>query len=543
MISLSLITKDNFNKILSDKYHEPDWIAKTRIDAISQLSGLPAEVSPLYSKYTGLGLLKPEKVFFSNVESSNLSEDLKSRLDEIKSSPSLLMIGSSVVHAFVPENLSKQGLIVSSIQDAFNDYPDLLKNYLKDNSLNYGEDRFLTLGLSAFQSGFFVYIPKNLVLDEPIRIVYSLKADGTSSICRNIVISDTGSKASIVQELYSSVLKKVDSGSSGNIPVPATPAASGVDVRGNTRIYTTSANNAGNGSSESKDDVHAYTTDIKDDANYDHRVKIDKDVMESNVQPCYFEVLECNVKPTAELEFITLQAMDSSTINVSNRKAFVEQDGKMSWYSGMFGTKLCRYKTDSIMKGSGASSEDVEIVFGSEKQSFDISSNLDHAGFSSRGKVLVKSIVKDSSKSLFKGMIKIRKDAKTSESFLAGHAILLNKGSIADAIPGLEIETNEVKATHSASVSQIDEEQIFYLMCRGLDRESAKREIVNGFVEPLSRKMGPFIRAWISYLFENKWTGKPLLLKADEVMEQILEVEKSRYKETADIFEKHYKYR
>ena len=62
-------------------------------------------------------------------------------------------------------------------------------------------------------------------------------------------------------------------------------------------------------------------------------------------------------------------------------------------------------------------------------------------------------------------------------------------------------------------------------MCRGLDRESAKREIVHGFVEPLSRKMGPFIRAWISYLFENKWTGKPLLLKTDDVMAQILEVE------------------
>ena len=59
-------------------------------------------------------------------------------------------------------------------------------------------------------------------------------------------------------------------------------------------------------------------------------------------------------------------------------------------------------------------------------------------------------------------------------------------------------------------------------MCRGLDRESAKREIVHGFVEPLSRKMGPFIRAWISYLFENKWTGKPLLLKTDDVMAQIL---------------------
>ncbi|MDQ4073993.1 MAG: SufD family Fe-S cluster assembly protein [Thermoproteota archaeon] len=525
MISLSLITKDNFNKILSDKYNEPDWIAETRKEAITRLSDLPAEVSPLYSKYTGLGLLKPEKVFFSNVESSNLSEDLESRLNEIKSSPSLLMIGSSVLHAFVPEYLSKQGLIVSSIQDAFNNYPDLLKKYLKDNSLNYGEDRFLALGISAFQSGFFVYVPKNLVLEEPIRIVYSLKADGISSICRNIVISDTGSKATIVQELYSSVLKRVG----GGVPVSAATTTASVDTNENANIdtpshSTVSATNTENGSSELASGG-------------------DTSVVENNVQPCYFEVLECSVKPTAELEFITLQAMDSSTINVSNRKAFVEQDGKMSWYSGMFGTKLCRYKTDSVMKGPGASSEDVEIVFGSEKQSFDISSNLDHAGFSSRGKVLVKSIVKDGSKSLFKGMIKIRKNAKASESFLAGHAILLNKGSIADAIPGLEIETNEVKATHSASVSQIDEEQIFYLMCRGLDRESAKREIVNGFVEPLSRKMGPFIRAWISYLFENKWTGKPLVLKADEVMEQILEVEKSRYKETADIFEKHYKYR
>ena len=235
--------------------------------------------------------------------------------------------------------------------------------------------------------------------------------------------------------------------------------------------------------------------------------------------------------------------MNLSTINVSTRKGFVEQDGKMSWYTGMFGTSLSRYKTDSIMKGPGASSEDVEIVFGTEKQLFDVSSNLDHIGFSTRGRVMVKSIMKDESKSLFKGMIKIRKDAKSSEAYLAGHAILLNKGSHSDAIPGLEIETNEVRATHSASVSQIDEEQIFYLMCRGLDRESAKREIVHGFVEPLSRKMGPFIRAWISYLFENKWTGKPLLLKTDDVMAQILEVEKSRYKETADIFEKHYKYR
>jgi Fe-S cluster assembly protein SufB len=488
MIPLSILSENNVHEILSKDEGEPQWMLSSRKSILSKFSGLPNEVSPLYSKYSGLTVLEPNKVYFSNEQKYSISKDLEMRLEEIKASPSVLLIGSSVVHIFVPTDLSNKGLIISTIQDAMKNNSELVKKYLLDKSINYEEDRFLALGSSAFQSGFFIYIPRNMMIEEPIRIVYSLRDDRTSSICRNIVIADEGSKGTIVQELYSSSLLS--------------------------HSHTSQINNESQGS----------------DAN-------------NNRQESYFEVLECIVKPTAELEFITLQSMNSDTVCVVNRKAFVEKDAKMSWYSGMFGARLCRFKTDSVMKGSGARAEDIEIVFGTNNQSFDISSNLDHVGFSTRGKVLVKSIVKDTAKSLFKGMIKIRKDAQASEAYLAGHAILLNKGAQADAIPGLEIETNEVKATHSASVSQIDEEQIFYLMCKGLDRESAKREIINGFVEPLSRKMGPFIRAWISYLFENKWTGKPLMLKGDEVMEQILEVEKSRYKETADIFEKHYKYR
>ncbi|MDQ3083217.1 MAG: SufD family Fe-S cluster assembly protein [Thermoproteota archaeon] len=498
MIPLSLLSENNVHEILFKNDIEPQWMLSSRKAILSKFSGLPNEVSPLYSKYTGLTVLEPTKVYFSNENTYSISKDLEMRLEEIKSSPSILLIGSSVAHIFVPEALSKKGLIISTIQDALKNNSELVKKYFLDNSINYEEDRFLALGSSAFQSGFFIYLPRNLMIEEPIRIVYSLKDDCTSSICRNIVIAEEGSKGTIVQELYSSF--------------PTFSTSSSSSSSSSHELSKSKNETQGNNSSEKR-------------------------------QECYFEVLECIVKPAAELEFITLQAMNSDTVCVANRKAFVEKDAKMSWYSGMFGARLCRFKTDSVMKGSGARAEDVEIVFGTNNQSFDISSNLDHIGFSTKGKVLVKSIVKDAAKSLFKGMIKIRKDAQASESYLAGHAILLNKGAQANAIPGLEIETNEVKATHSASVSQIDEEQIFYLMCKGLDRESAKREIINGFVEPLSRKMGPFIRAWISYLFENKWTGKPLMLKGDEVMEQILEVEKSRYKETADIFEKHYKYR
>ena len=139
----------------------------------------------------------------------------------------------------------------------------------------------------------------------------------------------------------------------------------------------------------------------------------------------------------------------------------------MSWYLGMFGTQLSRYKIDSIMKGPGSSAEDVEIIFGIGNNHLMLLLIFIHLVIIQEEACMVKSVMKDTSKSLFKGMIKIGKEAKATESYLAGHAILLDKGAKSDAIPGLEIETNEVKATHSASVAQIDEMQIFYLMSRG----------------------------------------------------------------------------
>jgi FeS assembly protein SufD len=455
---------------------EPGWLAAMRKQAFSQYESLPAEVSPLYSKYSDVNKIKPTSVHLANAQQpkpANLSKDLNDRLKELEQEKiGILQVGPEISRISLRDSLAKQGVVVLGIRDALKNHEDVVKAHMNANQLNYLEDKFLALEASAFQSGVFIYIPRNVVLEDPIRIITSLADDGTSLISRNVIVADTGSKATVVQELYA-------------------PGASG----------------------------------------------------RQDVQQGYFELVETHVNPNAHLELVTLQAMGADTVNVSNRKAFVERDAKMSWYIGMFGSLLSRYKTDSIMKGPGASAEDVEIIFGIANQSFDVTSNLIHNGQHSRGRVLVKSVLKDTSKSLFKGMIKIGKDGKGTESYLAGHAILLERGAKSDSIPGLEIETNEVKATHSASVAQIDENQIYYLTTRGLSREGAKREIVNGFLEPLSRKMGPTIRAWVNYLIENKWQGSPLMLRTDEAMEQILEVEKSRYRETQDIFEKHYKYR
>jgi FeS assembly protein SufD len=467
--TLSSISNEYVNSLAGK---DPAWLAAMRRKAFSQYESLPSEVSPLYSKYSDVNKIKPQSVHFAQTSQTALGKDLADRLNELEQETGVLQLGPDIDKIFVPESVAKQGVIVSGIRDALSKHGDLIKSHLEANPLDYLEDRFLALEASAFQAGIFIYIPRNVMLKDPIRVITSLADDGTSLVSRNIVVADTGSKATVVQELY------------------APGSAAGKDV-----------------------------------------------------QQGYFELVETHISPNAHLEMVTLQAMAADTVNVSNRKAFVDRDAKMSWYIGMFGSLLSRYKTDSIMKGPGASAEDVEIIFGAGNQSFDVMSNLIHHSQHSRGRVLVKSVLKDTSKSLFKGMIKIAKEGKGTESYLAGHAILLDRGAKSDSIPGLEIETNEVKATHSASVAQIDEHQIYYLMTRGLSREGAKREIVSGFLEPLSRKMGPTIRAWVNYLIDNKWQGRQLMLRTDEAMEQMLEVEKSRYRETQDIFEKHYKYR
>lgn len=262
----------------------------------------------------------------------------------------------------------------------------------------------------------------------------------------------------------------------------------------------------------------------------------------SEKQQAYLEVMDVTASQNSHLELVTLQAMDQNAINFSSRSARISQDAMMNWYLGLFGSHLSRYKVDNYLDGPGATAHDTEVVFGNKNQSFDLASNLIHNAPSTIGRVLEKSVLKDTSKSLFKGMIRIEKGAAHSESYLAGHSILLDKGAKSDSIPGLEILTNDVKATHSASVAQMDEEQLYYLATRCLSKSEAQKIIVEGFLEPLSRKMSYQIRAWISYLIESKWLGRDLTIRTDEQLKAILEVEETRYRE-ADIFESHYKYR
>ena len=461
---LSKLDSSHIDEI-SEANNEPSWLKDYRKNSFVIYSELPPEVSPLYNKYSDANKMDNDQVSFSLSSDSTIPSLVKDRLSEISDNPSIIQIGTNIHKINLDAELKSKGLVICSIHDAIKEHSDKIKKSLE--LIDPKKDKFIALNNTFFNSGFFIYIPKNLILEKPIHVISSLSIDGTSTISRNIVIGEENSKATIVQEFYAPVNTK---------------------------------------------------------------------------QQAYLELLDVDVRQNSELEIVTLQAMAQNAINFSTRIGNISRDARMNWYLGLFGALLSRYKIDNYLREIGATANDTEVVFGNKNQSFDITSNLIHLAPSTTGRVLEKSVLKDTSKSLFKGMIRIEEKANHSESYLAGHSILLDKGAKSDSIPGLEIFTNDVKATHSASVAQLDNEQIFYLGSRCLDKSEAQKIIVEGFLEPLSRKMSYQIRAWINYLIDSKWLGRDLTIKTDEQLKAILEVEETRYRET-DIFESHYKYR
>jgi len=463
-LALSSIDSSLIEEI-SSKKNEPSWLKEYRKNSLSIYHDLPAEVSPLYNKYTDARRMNPEQVSLSISSDSSVPDFLAKRLDEIKNEISIVQIGSNIHSINIDDELKSKGLVISSLDDALQKNSELIQKTLEDSNSN--EDKYTALNNAAFNSGIFVHVPQNLTIDKPIYLISCLSLDGISTISRNLIIAEKNTQASVVQELYAPKM---------------------------------------------------------------------------SIQQAYLELLDTRVGENSKLDFTTLQIMDQSTVNFSTRRTHVAQDAKINWYLGLFGSMLSRYRIDYDLNGTGAAVNDAQVVFGNNDQSFDLNVIVNHNAQSTEGKVVEKSILKDTSKSLFKGMIRINEQAAHSNSFLSGRSILLSKGAKSDSIPGLEILTNDVRATHSASVAQMDDEQIFYLGTRCLSYSEAERIIVEGFLEPLSRTMSHQVRAWISNIIESKWANKELTINMDEHLKSIVEVEETRYNENEEV-EQHYKYR
>ncbi len=414
-------------EVITDRaaqHGEPPWLTERRLEALGAFQKLPLPES----RYTKIGGLELDAFAFAKQNSTGArASEFATEREAVH-----MQLNAQVLTTQVPEPLRSTGIIFCDIATALREYPDLVKQYIFQ-VVSPHEDKMTALVGALAHTGIFIYIPKDTVLAEPLRLIYLLDEPWVAALAHQVIVVEPGSRVTVLEEAYAKH-----------------PIASGPHL-------------------------HAAISEVY-------------------------------VGDGAQVQFGALQSWNEETYSFVRRRAHVGRDARLQWTVGWLGGKLTMSHVESRLVGAGAEMEDIQVLFGRHKQHFDLTSSLRNMAPHVKGEIHMKGVMKDQSRAVMYGFIKVDPAAQQSNSYQLAQGLLLNDGAHCDAIPGLEIEANDVRATHGASIGPIDEEQIFYLQSRGLDREQAKRTIVEGFLTPTLEQIPiPGVRERFHAFVEQKW--------------------------------------
>lgn len=199
-------------------------------------------------------------------------------------------------------------------------------------------------------------------------------------------------------------------------------------------------------------------------------------------------VVEIFLKGNAHLTFVTLQDWTGDVYDISTQRALLERDSQLDWLVIATGSGTTKSNIEAALRGPGASTQMLGMLWGYGNQHTDYHTVQDHIAPHTTSDLLYKSALKDEARSIFSGTIRVVKGAQGTDAYQANRNILLSPHAAAFPSPNLEIEANEVRCTHGATVGKVDEDQLFYLMARGLGRDEATRMIVEGFFEDVLQR-------------------------------------------------------
>ena len=200
-------------------------------------------------------------------------------------------------------------------------------------------------------------------------------------------------------------------------------------------------------------------------------------------------VVEIICKKGSRVRYTTIQNWANNVYNLVTKRAMAYEDAHMEWIDGNLGSKLTMKYPSIYMMEPGARGEILSIAFASRGQHQDAGGKVFHRAPHTTSRITSKSISKDGGTSSYRGWVDVAKGAKGCKSHVVCDALILDEDSRSDTYPVIEVGENDVSIEHEAHVSKIGEEQLFYLMSRGLSEEAASTMIVNGFIDPLIKEL------------------------------------------------------
>jgi len=306
-------------------------------------------------------------------------------------------------------DLERQGVVVCSLARAFREHePKLRERY--GALLHDDYDWYTAFGAALRTGGAFVYVPRGVQAEIPVRLFQWIDGVRRLAAPRNLIVVEEGASATVIEEQLSET-------------------ADGIAAHlGGTEVFV------GDG---------------------------------------------------AKLVYGTLQDWGRNVYHYSNQRARVGRDGELQWIQTLLGARMTKTNSYFDLDGPGAKVFVHGFMFGDQRQHFHLHTLQRHLKDHGTSDLMIKGCLKDHARSVYQGLIQVSEGAQRTDAYQANRNLLLSNTARADSIPGLEILANDVRCTHGATIGQVDEEQLFYLMARGLSRSQSQRLIVEGFFAPV----------------------------------------------------------
>jgi Fe-S cluster assembly protein SufD len=408
--TLSRITVDAVRRLSATK-NEPDWLLERRLHAWQVFESLPMPTRQDEEwRRTDISRLRLEDL----TAYADASGSVESPLRLNGSNAGVVTQTNSVtVEQGLEDELAGKGVIFTDLDTAVREHPDLVRQYLSTEAVPAEAGKFQALNAALWSGGAFLYVPRGVSFELPVRALYGLTAPGAGLFTHTLLILEESARAAYIEEY----------------------ASEGIDRQ---------TLNAG--------------------------------------------AVEVFLRQNAHLTFITLQEWMGKVTDISTQRALMDRDATLDWLVVGMGEGLTKTNIESALRGPGANSQMLGILWGFGHQHTDYHTVQDHRAPHTTSDLLYKSALTDEARSIFSGRIRVDKGAQGTDAYQANRNILLSEKASAFPSPNLEIEANEVRCTHGATVGKVDQDQLFYLMSRGIPRDVATRIVVEGFYEDVLQR-------------------------------------------------------
>src|SRR5471030_1731576 len=218
-------------------------------------------------------------------------------------------------------------------------------------------------------------------------------------------------------------------------------------------------------------------------------------------------VVEIIVKKNARVRYTTIQNWSNNVYNLVTKRAIAEEGATMEWIDGNIGSKVTMKYPAVFLLGEHAKGETLSVAFAGEGQHQDAGAKMVHCAPNTSSTIVSKSVARAGGRTSYRGLVQVQEGAAHSKSTVKCDALLVDTISRSDTYPYVDVREDDVKMGHEATVSKIGDDQLFYLMSRGMTEQEAMAMIVRGFIEPIARELPMEYALELNRLIELQMEG------------------------------------